>query len=60
VTPEELRKEAAATEFMAQLVSYHRDKAWLQAKAAELRHQADRMERRAWDQPEQARQARRG
>jgi len=42
------------------LVSYHRDKAWLQAKAAELRHQADRMERRAWDQPEQARQARRG
>jgi hypothetical protein len=49
VTPDELRKEAAAAEFLARLVSYRPDKAWLQAKAAELRHQADRLEARSWD-----------
>jgi hypothetical protein len=49
VRPEELRKEAAAAEFMARLVSYRPDKLWLQAKAAELRHQADRLEERSWD-----------
>jgi hypothetical protein len=48
VTPEELRKEASAAEFMARLVSYGRDKEWLTAKAAELRHQADRQEQRSW------------
>jgi hypothetical protein len=49
VTPDELRKEAAAAEFMARLVSFRPDKVWLQAKAAELRHQADRLEARSWD-----------
>jgi hypothetical protein len=48
VTPEELRKEAAATEFLARLVSFRPDKAWLTAKAAELRHQADKLEARSW------------
>ncbi len=48
VTPEELRKEAAAAESMARIVSYQPDKRWLEAKAAELRHQADRMEARSW------------
>jgi hypothetical protein len=48
VTPEELRKEAAETEFMARLVSFRPDKLWLMAKAAELRHQADRLEARSW------------
>lgn len=48
VTPEELRKEASAAEFMARLVTYGRDKEWLTAKAAELRHQADRREQRSW------------
>jgi hypothetical protein len=49
VTPEELRKEAAAAELLARLVSYRPDKLWLEAKAAELRHQADRLEARSWD-----------
>jgi hypothetical protein len=48
VTPEELRKEASAAEFLARLVSYGRDKEWLTAKAAELRHQAERQEQRSW------------
>jgi hypothetical protein len=48
VTPEELREEARAAEFMARLVSYGRDKEWLTAKAAALRHQADLMEQRSW------------
>jgi hypothetical protein len=48
VTPEDLRKEAAAAEFMARVVSFQPDKAWLNAKAAELRHQADRLEERSW------------
>lgn len=34
---------------MARIVSFQRDKAWLTAKAAMLRHQADRLEeRRSW------------
>jgi hypothetical protein len=49
VTPEELRKEAASSEFLARLVSYRPDKTWLMAKAAELRHQAERLEARSWD-----------
>ena len=48
VTPEELRKEAASTESLARLVSYQPDKAWLHAKADELRRLADRMEARSW------------
>jgi hypothetical protein len=48
VTPEELREEARAAEFMARLVSYGRDKEWLTAKAAALRHQADLLEQRSW------------
>lgn len=52
MTPEELRKEASAAEFMARLVSYRRDKEWLNAKAAELRHQADLIEQRSWRDPD--------
>jgi hypothetical protein len=48
MTPEELRREAAEAERMAGLVSFGRDKAWLLSKAAELRHQADRLEQRSW------------
>lgn len=49
MTPEELLKEAAATEQMARLVSYRPDKQWLEAKAAELRRQAERIEARSWN-----------
>jgi hypothetical protein len=59
VTPEELRKEASAAEFMARLVSYGRDKEWLVAKAAALRHEADRLEERSW-RPEERTHALRG
>ena len=48
VTPDDLRKEAASTESLARLVSYHPDKVWLRAKADELRRLADRMEARSW------------
>lgn len=44
VTPEDLRKEAAAAEFLAKVVSYAPDKARLTARAAELRAQADALE----------------
>ena len=44
MTPQQLREEAAKAELMAQLVSLNREKAWLAAKAAELRHQAERLE----------------
>lgn len=44
VTPEDLRKEAAAAEFLAKVVSYAPDKARLTARAAELRAQADARE----------------
>lgn len=44
LTPQELRKEAEATEALARLVSYGPDKAWLQDKAAALRREADRQE----------------
>lgn len=44
VTPEDLRKEAAAAEFLARMVSYGRDKERLTARAAELRAQAQAME----------------
>jgi len=49
VTPEQLRKEAAEAEFMARVVSYQTDKAWLTAKAAELRRLAERLEARSRD-----------
>jgi len=49
VTPEQLRKEAAEAEFMARVVSYQADKAWLTAKAAELRRLAERLEARPRD-----------
>ena len=48
MTPEELRTEAAAAEFLAGLVSFRPDKDWLHAKAAELRRLADRLEARSW------------
>lgn len=44
MTPQQLRDEAAKAELIAQLVSLNQEKAWLAAKAAELRHQADRLE----------------
>lgn len=44
VTADDLRKEAAAAEFLAKLVSYGRDKERLTARAAELRAQAEAME----------------
>jgi hypothetical protein len=44
VNPDALRKEAAAAEFLAKLVSYGRDKERLTARAAELRAQAEALE----------------
>jgi hypothetical protein len=44
MTPDQLREEAAKAELMAKLVSLQGERAWLAAKAAELRHQADRLE----------------
>jgi len=44
MTPEELRKEANATEFLAGVVSYGPDKARLRAKADELRSRAEALE----------------
>ena len=46
--PEDLRREAAAAEFLSRLVSFRPDKEWLSAKATELRRLADRMEARSW------------
>jgi hypothetical protein len=46
VTPEEMRKEASAAAFLARLISC-RERDWLEAKAAALRHQADLQERRS-------------
>lgn len=61
MTPEDLRKEAKAAEFMASVVSYGRDKEWLLAKAADLRRQAETLEERSWAPPDQAgRRARAG
>jgi hypothetical protein len=48
VTPEELRKEAAAAELLSREVSLRPDKEWLNAKAVELRRLADRLEARSW------------
>jgi hypothetical protein len=45
MTPDDLRKQASAAEFLASVVSYGRDKATLQAKADALRLQADVLER---------------
>lgn len=45
MTPNDLRNEADATDQLARLVSYAPDKAWLTDKAAELRRQADALER---------------
>ena len=47
MSPEELRKQASAAEFLAAVVSYGRDKARLQAKADALRLEADALERRS-------------
>lgn len=44
MTPEELRKQASATEFLAEVVSYGPDKARLRARAAELRSMAEALE----------------
>jgi hypothetical protein len=48
MTPNELRKEASAAEFMSRVVSYAPDKEWLMARAAFLRQQADLAEQRSW------------
>jgi hypothetical protein len=48
VTPEDLRKEAHAAELLSRQVSLRPDKEWLNAKAAELRRLADRLEARSW------------
>jgi hypothetical protein len=48
VTPDQLRDEADSAERLARVVSFNPDKAWLCAKAAELRRLADRMEGRSW------------
>lgn len=45
--PEDLRSEAEAAELLANIVSYAPDKARLTARAAELRRQADALERGA-------------
>jgi hypothetical protein len=47
VTPEDLRKEAHAAELLSREMSLRPDKEWLNAKAAELRRLADRLEARA-------------
>lgn len=44
MTPEDLRKQASAAEFLATIVSYAPDKARLTARAAELRAQAEALE----------------
>ena len=44
MNPEALRKEAAAAEFLAKLVSYGKDKERLTTRAAELRAQAQALE----------------
>jgi len=44
MTPEQLRKEASATEVLAALVSYAPDKERLRARADELRSWADALE----------------
>ena len=51
MTPNQLREEAAKAELMAKLVSLGREREWLAAKAAELRHQADREELKARRSP---------
>ena len=51
MTPDQLREEAAKAELMAKLVSLNREKDWLSAKAAELRHQAERLEVKARRSP---------
>lgn len=48
LTPEALRREADWSERLSGLLSYQPDKAWLCAKADELRRLADRMEARSW------------
>lgn len=51
MTPDDLRKEAAAAEFLAKVVSYGRDKERLTARAIELRAQADALEAGAAEPP---------
>lgn len=46
-SPRELREEADASERLASVVSYLRDKQWLLEKARTLRDQADRQEQTA-------------
>lgn len=52
-TTEDLLREAAETEALAALVSYGPDRRWLLAKAAELRHQAERARGRPNGRPRQ-------
>jgi hypothetical protein len=44
-TSQELRDEADASERLASVMSYARDKEWLKDKAKALREQAERQER---------------
>jgi hypothetical protein len=53
MTPNQLREEAAKAELIARLVSLKREKDWLAAKAAELRHQAERLETKTRRSPRQ-------
>lgn len=46
-SPQDLIHEAEQAEAVARTVSYAKDKAWLLAKAKELRHQADRLKQLA-------------
>jgi hypothetical protein len=46
VTPEQLRDEASAAKAQANLLGPGPDRDWLNAKAAALRREADRRERR--------------
>lgn len=57
MTPEDLRKEAAAAEFLSRIVSFRPDKERLCAKAVELRLMADRLEARSWLPRERRRDA---
>lgn len=46
LSPEDLRREAEETERLAGAVNSDPDRAWLIAKAAELRHQAEKADAR--------------
>ena len=54
MSQEDLRKEAAAAEFLSRLISYRPDREWLSANAVELRRLADRLEAHSWLPKERA------